>query len=259
MSLYNKTDKICNICKKNGTLSEDHVPPKGVLFNKVVWMDNFGKQFQKEDGKLRIRLSQNGIRFKTICHSCNNKLHDYDRKLVEFSKSIHNKLIENLDNPQFNEVEIECYPNAVMRSILGHLLAVKVETDNVVIDSSIRSLIFDDSKIIPEKVNIYYWFYPFANIRIARDFVRFFSDKQCGFNSVIKFPPVGFLITDLPNIRGLENFHQFKDKKPNYQTKIKMMLRPYNREGWPEEVGDGNPFIAGGKSFCNSLIAKPKK
>ena len=258
MSLYKKVDNICNICRKESVLSDDHVPPKGVLFNKVVWMDNFGKQFQKDDGKPRIRFSQNGIRFKTICHSCNNKLHDYDRKLAEFSRSIHNELINNLNNPQFNEVEVECYPNAVMRSMLGHLLSAKVETDDVVIDESIRSIIFDESKSIPEKVNVYYWFYPYANVRIARDFVRFFSNTQCGFNSVIKFPPVGFLITDLTNIRGLENFHEFKDKNPNYKTKIKLMLRPFNCEGWPEEVGNGNPFIAGGKSFCNSLVAKPK-
>lgn len=258
MSLYNKNDKICNICRKKGTLSEDHVPPRSVLFNKIVWMDNFGKQFQKDDGKPRVRLSQNGIRFKTICRECNNRLHDYDRKLAEFSRSIHNELIENLNNVNYNEVEIECYPNAIMRSILGHLLSAKVETDNVVIDSSIRSVIFDDSKPIPEKVNVYYWFYPYTNVRIVRDFVRMFSNKQFGFNSVIKFPPVGFLITDASNIRGLENFHEFKDKNPKYKTKMKLMLRPFNHEGWPEEVGDDNPFIAGGKSFCNSLVAKPK-
>ena len=259
MSLYNKTDKICNICRKKDALSEDHVPPKGVLLNKVVWMDNFGKQFQRDDGKSRIRFSQNGIRFKTICHKCNNKLHEYDRKLAEFSRSIHNELIKNLSNPQFNEVEVECCPNAVMRSILGHLLSAKVETDNVVIDKNIRSFIFDDSKPIPKNVNVYYWFYPYVNVRIARDFVRMFSSKQFAFVSAIKFPPVGFLITDVDNIRGLENLHEFKDKNSDYRAKIKLMLRPFNHEGWPEEVGDGNPFIAGGKSFCNSLIAKPKQ
>ncbi|MCX6763221.1 MAG: hypothetical protein NTZ97_00590 [Candidatus Moranbacteria bacterium] len=223
-------------------------------------MDNFGKQFQKDDEKSRIRFSQSGIRFKTICHKCNNKLHDYDRKLAEFSHSIHNELIKNLSNPQFNEVEIDCYPNAVMRSILGHLLSAKIETDNVVIDKSIRSFIFDDSKSISEKVNVYYWFYPYVNVKIARDFVRMFSDKQFGFNSVIKFPPVGYLITDVPNIRGLENLNDFKSKKPNYKTKIKLMLRPFNQEDWPEGVADNyNPFIAFGKSFCNSLVAKPKK
>lgn len=258
MALYNKADRICNICRKESTLSEDHVPPKGVLLNKAVWMDNFGKQFKEDDGKPRIRFSQSGIRFKTICRSCNNKLHNYDRRLAEFSRKIHDEILKNKDNPNFNEVEVDCYPNAVMRSILGHLLSVKVETDNVVIDKNIRPFVLDDSKSIHEKIYVYYWFYPYANVRIARDFVRFFSNKQCGFNSVIKFPPVGYLITDLPNIRGLESLNEFKNKKTDYKTKIKMMLRPFNREGWPEEVGDDNPFIAGGKSFCNSLVAKPK-
>ncbi len=259
MSLYKKADSICNICRKKGPLSEDHVPPKGVLLDKLLLMDNYGKQLQEDDGKPRVRLSQSGIRFKTICRSCNGRLHDYDRKLIAFSRSILNELRRNQGDPTFNEVVVDGYPNAVMRSILGHLLSAKVETDNVVADKNIRSFILDDSKPIPESVNIYYWFYPYTNVRIARDFVRFFSNKQCGFNSVIKFPPVGFLITDLQNIRGLESLNQFKNIEPNHKTKITLMLRPFNREGWPEEVGSDNPFIAGGKSFCNSLIARPKK
>lgn len=259
MSIYNKADNICNICRKKGSLSEDHVPPKGVLLDRIVSMDNYGKQLQNDDGKPRVRLSQSGIRFKTICRSCNGKLHDYDRKLIEFSRGVLSALRKNKGNPAYNEVVVDGYPNAIMRSILGHLLAAKVETDDVVIDKAIRSFIFDDSKPIPNNVNVYYWFYPYTNVRIARDFVRFFSQKQCGFNSVIKFPPIGFLITDLQNIRGLENLNGFKDKKPDYKTRMTLMLRPFNREGWPEEVGADNPFIAGGKSFCNSLIAKPKK
>lgn len=259
MSLYNKADNICNICRKRGALSEDHVPPKGTLLDRVVLMDNYGKQFQEDDSKPRVRLSQSGIRFKTICRSCNGRLHDYDRKLIAFSRNILDELRRNQDDPAFNEVIVDGYPNAVMRSILGHLLAAKVETDKTGVDEKIRSFILDDSKSIPETVSVYYWFYPYPNVRIARDFVRFFNNKQCGFNSVIKFPPVGFLVTDLPNIRGLENLNKFKDNGPDYKTKITLMLRPFNREGWPEEVGDDNPFTAFGKSFCNSLIAKPKK
>lgn len=259
MSLYNKADNICNICRQRSALSEDHVPPKGTLLDRAVLMDNYGKRFQVDDGGPRVRLSQSGIRFKTICRSCNTHLHDYDRKLIAFSRSILNELRRNQDNQTYNEVEVDGYPNAIMRSILGHLLAAKVETDEIVIDENIRSFILDDAMPIPETVNVYYWFYPYPNVRIARDFVRFFSNEQCGFNSVIKFPPVGFLVTDLSNIRGLESLNKFKTSRSDYKTKLTLMLRPFNREGWPEEVGDDNPFIAGGKSFCNSLIAKPKK
>ena len=95
----NKNDQICNICRKARKLSEDHIPPKGTLVRKSFWIDNFGRIFLKSEDKPRIKFSQSGIRFKTICASCNNRLSKHDRKLIKFISEIQSSII-NRETPE---------------------------------------------------------------------------------------------------------------------------------------------------------------
>ncbi len=66
--------------------------------------------------------------------------------------------------------DVECYPNAIMRSVLGHLLAAKTETDKVVVDELIRPCILDPSSPIHDDIHIFYWVYSDETTIILRDF-----------------------------------------------------------------------------------------
>ena len=256
-----KNDQICNICRKTRKLSEDHIPPKGTLIKKNFWIDNFGRIFLKSENKPRLKFSQSGIRFETICASCNNKLSKYDRKLIRFASDIQSLIINRENIKSLTKISVNIFPNAIMRSVLGHLLAAKTETDNVVPDNKIRSFILNDSLPVHEDIHILYWFYPYSNIRISRDFTM--SSKRgtfsnFGFYSVIKFFPIAFLISDLPFYEGLPSLDEYKNLSVNHQSKIELSIFPMKEEDWPESVTEDNHFVAGGRSFMDSLIAKPK-
>ena len=66
---------ICKICLSNCKLTEDHVPPKGGIDVEEVIIKNYLDSISKEreiKGK-HIFISQNGVKFPTICGKCNNE------------------------------------------------------------------------------------------------------------------------------------------------------------------------------------------
>jgi hypothetical protein len=260
-SLFLKQDNICNICRKEfDSLSEDHVPPKGTLVNKKFWINNFGRIFTKHEERDNLKFSQSGIRFKTICRNCNSDLSEYDKKLIEFTKNIQLSLFE-LKDKKLNKIIVNLYPVAVMRSLLAHILAAKTETDNIVPDQKVRSFLLDKSKPIDKDLHIFYWLYPYSDIRICRDFTMSSIRGRIGdfiFCSTIKFFPIGFLISDKATYEGLPNLDLYRDKKSDFYCNIEIPIFPLKPVDWPESVTDDNPFIAGGRSFMDSFIAESK-
>ncbi|MCY7337238.1 MAG: hypothetical protein LH613_13665 [Chamaesiphon sp.] len=193
---FYKKDNICNICEKEKKLSVDHVPPQCCPPTKNRFISNLLYQMIG-DKSFRPRSIQNGVTFKTICADCNNFLgRKYDKQLGELSRKIESFVESNLVLP--DSFEVECQPNAVLRSILGHLLAAKTETDEVIIDKLIRPSVIDPSIPIHEDIHVFYWVYPYEETSIMRDFwmpsVRG-SFQGGGLFNLIKFYPMAFLVT----------------------------------------------------------------
>jgi hypothetical protein len=241
---FHKKDSICNICEKETKLSVDHVPPKCCPPAKNRLISNL----LYSNKSFRPRPIQNGVTFKTICADCNNSLgRKYDKHLGELSRKIESFVKSNLLLP--NSFEVECQPNSVMRSILGHLLAAKTETDEVVIDKLIRPSIIDPSIPIHEDIHVFYWIYPYEETSIMRDFwmpsVRG-RLQGGGLFSLIKFYPIAFLVThQLLEYEGLHSLHQFNKTLPDEKVNIQINLRPAKHSKFPEDCSDGNLLVFG--------------
>jgi hypothetical protein len=256
---FQKKDRICNICQQEKELSIDHVPPqacppaKSRLISKLLYQ-------MIGDTSFHPRHSQNGVTFKTICNDCNNLLGSrYDRALGEFSRRIESFVESNLSLP--DSFEVECQPNAVMRSVLGHLLAAKTETDEVVVDGLIRPCIIDPSLPIHDDIHIFYWIYPYEETVILRDFVmpsvrgRF---ENIGFFNLIKFYPLAFLVThQLPSYEGLSSLYQFNQLLPSEKRNVQINLRSNRHSRFPEDCSDNN-FVAFGRTAKDSVHSVPK-
>lgn len=256
---FHKKDSICNICQQEKVLSIDHVPPKACppansrVTSKLLYQMIGDKSF-------RPRQDQNGVTFKTICSDCNNLLGSrYDPALVDISQRIESFLESNLSLPY--SFEIECQPNAVMRSVLGHFLAAKTETDEVLIDGLIRPCVIDPSMPIHDDIHILYWVHPYENTVILRDFympaVRGrFGDP--GFFNLLKFYPLAFLVThQLPSYEGLSSLHQFNKLAPSEKTNVQINLRSTKQSKFPEDCS-GNNVLAIGRTERDSVYSVPK-
>ncbi len=256
-----KREKVskCNICLNETELSYDHVPPQGSVEIKPVEQENIFHRLTQNQRK--FNLSQNGVKYRTICSVCNNERlgAELDPILNDFTKSISLFLKSELTFPQF--IEIETKPNLLIRAILGHLLAAKINIDDSEIDKSIRNFLFNYSVPIPDDINIFYWIYPFDKIVIIRDFAmpsvrNKFQD--IGIFSIIKFFPIAYLLTDLNEYEGLPSLTSYKTRKFDDKAKITINLKNIKTQDWPDNIDKGN-FIIGGAGLDSSVFASPRK
>jgi hypothetical protein len=60
----------CNICGEEGKLTEDHTPPKGCIKIKQVELHHIIQHLNAEQPQSKGRISQNGVKYRTLCARC---------------------------------------------------------------------------------------------------------------------------------------------------------------------------------------------
>lgn len=255
----NKVD-ICNICKNVTSLSWDHVPPKGSIELAPMEMETIFQVFTGKRKDRKLRESQNGVKFRTICKNCNEKIGQrYDPIIKEFAISVGQYLKSVLKFPPV--IHHKTKPVALVRGILGHLLAAKVDYDQVVFDEKVRAFLLDETLAIPDGINVHYWLYPYTQIIIMRDFVmpaRRGNFSEVGCFHTLKYFPVAYLVSDRKQYEGLLNLTQYRHMNTYDEAEIPIHLDRTEHPYWPEIVDKGN-IIFGGQSILSSVSAAPRK
>jgi len=256
-----KREKIgrCNLCTLEKNLSWDHVPPKGGIELAPMEMETLFNVFAGDPKDRKLSESQNGVKFRSICQECNELLgHTYDPVINEFAISTGRYLKSNLSFPQI--ITHKTRPAALMRGLLGHLIAAKAEFDEVLFDVQVRNFFFDITAPIPEQIHIFYWLYPYSQIVIMRDFVmpavRGDFDTV-GFFHVLKYFPIAYLFTDKKSYEGLFELTQYRNLSLADEVDIPIQLNRVEHPYWPEMVDDGN-ILLGGRSLKSSISASPR-
>ncbi|MFS8976854.1 hypothetical protein PO002_20485 [Cupriavidus necator] len=194
----------CAICRTYGSLTKDHVPPKGCgNINDSVISHVYDSSPERPQKRV---LSQGGSHFRTICGHCNNTLlgTEYDPALTEVVRDIEMYFQRASDSrlvlPRTQLFEYQ--PNRFLRSVLGHLLAANAVKDVVAndhaipLDDALREYVLDPSKCLPEEVCVYYWFYPHRRrVAMKHSVMGFFGGNGASiYGHVFKFFPFGFWI-----------------------------------------------------------------
>lgn len=258
-----KRDKIgqCNLCGNNGKLSWDHVPPKGGIELTPVEQHNIFNFLTGKKKEQKYILSQNGVKYRTLCSHCNNDIlgAKYDPVLNSFALGVGSFLNTKLKLPSI--IKFRTKPNMLVRSVLGHLIAAKAEIENTKMDEIYRSIVLNDSIVPPKDVKIYYWIYPYSEIVIMRDFampsVRGNFKEEIGFFSLLKYFPVAYLVSNVQSYEGLAELTKFCTSNINDDVEIPINLLNVQSEYWPEYGEDS--FLLGGQSLQSAIRAVPKK
>lgn len=184
---------ICNICLRSAKLTLDHVPPEAALPVSHTWVRPL---FDRAN---RPKISQSGVQFRTLCHTCNGDLlgSNYDKALIEMCKQarrLHRNahLIHQLPHVEIN-------PGKVVRSIFGHLLAAKDHTPHSRADELMRAFFMDPASTDLGDLNVLFWAHPDRSIRMARDTVVVdFDGPELGMVrcDMLVWYPLGFLVCD---------------------------------------------------------------
>jgi hypothetical protein len=259
-----KRDKksICNLCRVEKELSWDHVPPKGGIELTTIQMETIFSLLTGNKENRKFPESQNGMKYRTICSDCNSYLGtEFDPTINDFALSVGRYLQSTIELP--DTINHKVMPQRLMKAILGHLIAAKVEIENTLFDQQAREYVLDIAAPLPKDINIFYWLYPHDCSITMRDFVMFTprgTFQEPAIFQTLKYFPIAYLCNDKSEYAGLDNLSWYRNAGIDDEIEIPINLRRTEHPYWPEAPSDEeNNIVAGGASAFNSVHAIPKR
>jgi len=260
-----KRDKCgrCNICGTAGKLSWDHVPPKGSVVPTRTEILSVGRMLAAKDKIGKDVVSQNGIKYRTLCGRCNNDLlgKKCDPTLNAFARDVGRILGSGIVPPPV--VRIPTKPVNLMKAVFGHLLAANtIELDEASCNNAMRECFLDVGLPVPGDIHVFYWLYPYEIQVIKQDIVmparRGHFDDGFGFFKILKYFPVAYMVTDLAAYEGLPELTVHRGARFDETLDVNIHFDKKYRWEWPDLVDPGN-FIFMGATGMEGLYGRPKK
>lgn len=250
----------CNVCGEYGPLTEDHTPPKGAYRPTQVEIQSLVRRLSRTNLGKKSRFSQNGVKYRSLCHRCNNALlgAKYDPAFNSFVNQASSLLRSTLILPQV--ISVPGQPQAIMRSLLGHLSAQGVgRYRKGPHTEALRNYLLDPSLPLPAPLRVFYWLYPHQSHVMARDAA--YVDLGAGSPFAIwflKFYPLAFLVAwDGPSTMPFptECFDNWRSLDYAETVDLPIRLQPLPPEYWPEAPTDFSLLAFGGEAI--NVMANP--
>lgn len=244
----------CNICGAIGPLTEDHTPPKGCYKPTQVEIQSLLRRLSETTEGRKSRHSQNGVKYRTLCHRCNNTLlgATYDPPFIGFVNQIARLLNSTLALPDV--LSVSGQPQAILRSLMGHLAAQGVDRYRKGPHTeALRDYFVDSSLPLPEPLHVYYWAYPYRSHVMARDAA--YVDLGIGNPFAIwflKFFPVAFMVCwDNPHNfpYPVQSFEPWRNATYLSMVDLPIQLRPVPPEYWPEAPTEHSVLAFGAEAI----------
>lgn len=240
----------CRICRIESKLTEDHVPPKSWTGGRAVLSRSIN-DFIADPNVRRGRIFQNGVKFKTICGKCNSLLgQKYDPELTKLAMYVDMTKGDLLSR---FEISFLLKPARIARAVLGHLISGTNQPYFSLFDDQARRYVTNDLESLPTNMKIYYWINPHQETLIARDMAIIWLGHDAVFSHVLKFYPLGFLVTQDAALPSNYILPQLPDCLIDEQVSIKVPPVIHSA-GWPEYPSDDR-VILGGESYVGGTYA----
>lgn len=140
----------------------------------------------------------------------------YDVELNRFLNQFQRILKSGLIFP--SRITLQAKPTLLIKAIMGHMLATKTGFCDSDIDKEFRNYILNDTAVLPNKLKVYYWYYPYNNVIITTDKMIYdFETGQKTVFSVLKYYPLAFMTVwdSSYNIEGMVELTKFNNNAPN--------------------------------------------
>lgn len=256
----------CNICGNFSDLTYDHIPPKGCIEIKPVEIRSLSQHFYGK--KRKAVISQNGVKFRTICSYCNNEQlgRQYDPELIKFTDEVtlflKAKINEKLVFPGKQSFKVK--PQKLIRSIVGHILAgfvpddPKKKKEKAPFPEALRYYFLHEKEPIPEYLSIFFWLYPAKNQILIKAFgiTSIYDTKNFIAGSLIKFFPMAYLLVwKKPREIKINQYELGLNKNFSLDDSeiVKINFHAISRIDWPEKPGDHEILM-----FNNQLTSYSK-
>jgi hypothetical protein len=149
-------------------------------------------------------------------------------------------------------------PALVIKAIFGHLLAATATDPDTVQDREMREYVLGTRTAPGATTRVFYWIHPGHTMNVLRAVAMpsirgRFGDH--GIFSIIKMPPLGFMVTTLDAYEGLPRLDSLVTRSGALREVrfSRALLHDWN---WPERVDEGN-YLIGGESLRDAMTARP--
>lgn len=250
----------CNICGKDGKLTDDHTPPKscrGITDAELRGLHE--KLAAKGERWTKPRRFQAGVCYRTLCAGCNGLLgRDYDPALAEMSRQVRAIAKSSLRLP--SEICLEISPGAVTRSVLGHIAAQGVNRYlKGPLTETFRDYILDGGLPLPQPLRLYYWLYPHRPQVLIRDAAFTDIRTRAAFCFwLMKFFPLAFFVTwdePMPTAFQLRNFNDLRNLPATATAQAYLSTRPLLPSQWPEAPDERSMILYGQEAVVALPVA----
>ena len=248
---------MCILCRKFQNLTVDHVPPQNT--GNSCWMEatSYMANLQFDPSYIIPRRFKNGIKFRSICSDCNNRLGAVEDKEIGRVFAYLNNVIQ-LGLPRSN-LSMKVRPNLLYRGLMAHLAAANDHGNSDLFDDDTHRILSKEIRCNQTDWNLYYWPYSSEEIFILRGaaLASFIGEVSVAIVYVLKMAPLAFLFCkedffDLPNLRTyLRNDDEASETIPF------SLSHPDLETRWPAVPSDhsGRAVLTTANSF--GLIARP--
>jgi hypothetical protein len=257
----------CSICGAQDSLTVDHVPPKGATRISAMEMRDLMDRLSVSGSKGRHELSQDGVKFRSLCRICNNERlgAQCDPELIRLCNHADGVLRSRLILPATFAVDVR--PMRVLRALVGHLLATQSGRRPVgPFEEGLASFFLDLRLPPPRELECFYWIYPFNDQVIVRDaaLTRLGHGIAPLVFKLIKFYPLAFLLTwerhETSWPYQMPQLTRFRDLSNDEAVPMTIDLRVKLPQRWPEApTGDGAVLYGGRPMHANPREFKSKK
>ncbi len=205
------------------------------------------------------RYFQGGVKFRSICATCNNELlgAEYDPHLIALTT----QLDLHLKKFQVNSFRFDVKLNRVLKAIAGHILAQRIDGYRC---SSVRDVLctyFNSrGEILPAEWRAYMWTYPYKPTICTDGAVAMFRavSKEPVLFGTMKFFPIAFMFCNSDVPERLYPITRLDDKltdQIDHVVSLSVNVVGIPPLGWPETPVDQSSLILHGDG---SLYAVPR-
>lgn len=250
------THGSCALCGHYEKLTDDHVPPEGVG-NFDRWRGlSYMTKMSGNDQEIGSRRFPSGIRFKTICADCNNRLGGReDKALIDCYESVR-KIVESplLLSPL---MQIPAKPNLIIRSLFAHIAAANDDGQPSRFDDEARAIFNNKKSLRLSSWNLFYWVHLGKDLFLARSLFHTTWSPVVEVHEmfILKMYPLAFLFIKKPTFFGLPNLMKFIQSRDEEDAEIPLF--PYvseNHPVWPAYTSDNSAIMFGRNAY--GLVAQ---
>lgn len=202
--------------------------------------------------------SQNGMKYKTICRSCNSLLgSEYDPSIISFSRTVASYINTPLVLPPDPECSVRV--QRLMKGVLGHLLAAEVGCpSHAIATSDVRKYVLDPSEPLPETVNLFFWLHGHLGSVVILDLTKYsLRDRSLHRLDVLKYFPIGFLATESRAYGGLPSLSRYRNAGCDEEIGLPVPLGIHRPPDWPEAPSDDDGTVTLlGEAAANAVLAR---